>query len=389
MNNSMSIPYWRLSGFYFFYFATVGSFIPYWSLYLKQVGFTADAIGELTALLIGTKMISPNLWGWVADHTGKSLLIIRMASFFTAVLFTGFLFFQGYMWYAAITLSFSFFWNAVLPQFEAVTLRYVKTQPHRYSKIRLWGSVGFIVAVLGIGKLLDKQGIMLLPVILIAILSLMWLVSLLVPDIKMNSQHTDTTGIGQILTNPEVLAFLMVSLLVQLAHAPYYAFYSVYLKLHHYSASYTGLLWSCGVVAEIVLFIYMQRLLKRISLRTLLLSSLLLSVLRWWLISNYVDSVPLLIGAQVLHAATFGGTHIAAMHLIYDYFGERHQGKGQAIYTSLSFGLGGVLGSLYAGYCWETQSPEFVYIIAALFCGLALLIAYMWVGKGKAQSLVH
>jgi MFS transporter, PPP family, 3-phenylpropionic acid transporter len=389
MKHPSSIPYWRLSGFYFFYFATVGSFIPYWSLYLKHVGFTADAIGELTALLIGTKMISPNLWGWVADHTGKSLFIIRIAGFFTVLLFTGFLFFQGYAWYAAITLSFSFFWNAVLPQFEAVTLRYVKTQPHRYSKIRLWGSVGFIVAVLGIGRLLDKQDITLLPLILIAVLSSMWLVSLLVPDIKMNSQHIDTTGIGQILTNPEVLAFLTVNLLIQLAHAPYYAFYSVYLKLYHYSASYTGLLWSCGVVAEIVLFIYMQRLLKHISLRALLLSSLLLSVLRWWLISGYVDNLTLLITAQVLHAATFGGTHIAAMHLIYDYFGERHQGKGQAIYTSLSFGLGGVLGSLYAGYCWETQSPEFVYVIAALFCGLALLIAYIWVGKGKTQSAVH
>ena len=385
----MKIPYWRLSSFYFFYFATVGSFIPYWSLYLKHVGFNADAIGELTALLISTKMISPNLWGWVADRTGKSLLIIRLAGFLTALFFSAFFFFHGYTWYAIITLSFSFFWNAMLPQFEAVTLRYVKTQPHRYSKIRLWGSVGFIAAVLGVGRLLDQQSSAVLPMVLIAILAALWLVSLLVPDIAMSSHHSDTTGIGKILANPEVLAFLLVNLLIQLAHAPYYAFYSVYLKLHHYSASYTGLLWSCGVVAEIVLFMTMQRLLKRISLRALLLSSLVLSVLRWWLIANYVDNLPLLIIAQILHAATFGGTHIAAMHLIYNYFGERHQGKGQALYTSLSFGLGGVLGSLYAGYCWETQSPEFVYVIAALFCSVALLIAYLWVGKSKPQNATH
>ncbi|MCX7068308.1 MAG: MFS transporter [Methylococcales bacterium] len=382
----MTIPYWRLSGFYFFYFATVGSFIPYWSLYLKHIGFNADAIGELSALLIGTKMISPNLWGWIADRTGKSLRIIRFAAFFAGFLFAGFLFFHGYVWFAWITLCFSFFWNAALPQFEAVTLQHVKTEPHRYSRIRLWGSVGFIVAVLGVGQLLDGWGIDYLPMVVIGILVLMWLVSLIIPEAKRSDiHHTDSIGMLQILKNPEVLAFLLVSLLVQLAHSPYYVFYSIYLKHYHYSASDTGLLWTCGVLAEIVLFIYMKRLLQRFSLRIVLLSSLLLSIIRWWLIANYANNIPLLISAQLLHAASFGGTHVAAMHLIYQYFGEQHQGKGQALYTSLSFGLGGLLGSLYAGYCWESLSPEFVYLIAAFCCTLALLIAYLWVGKKKLQ----
>jgi len=387
MKHSMSIPYWRLSGFYFFYFATVGSFVPYWSLYLKHIGFSADAIGELTAFLIGTKMISPNLWGWVADRTGKSLRIIRIAAFFAGLLFAGFLFFHGYVWFAAITLSFSFFWNAALPQFEAVTLQHVKTEPHRYSRIRLWGSVGFIVAVLGVGKLLDVLTINSLPIVVITLLALMWLMSLITPDAKMTIHHGDgAVGMWQILKKPEVLAFLLVSLLVQLAHSPYYVFYSVYLKHYHYSASDTGLLWSCGVVAEIVLFMYMKRLLAKVSLRAVLLVSLMLSVLRWWLIANYADNMVLLVFAQLCHAATFGGTHVAAMHLIYQYFGERHQGKGQALYTSLSFGLGGMLGSLYAGYCWESQSPEFVYLVAAVFCGVALLIAYVWVGREQSHE---
>jgi PPP family 3-phenylpropionic acid transporter len=383
----MSIPYWRLSGFYFFYFATVGSFIPYWSLYLKHVGFNADAIGELSALLISTKIISPNLWGWIADKTGKSLRIIRLAAFFAGFLFTGFLFFHGYRWFAVITLSFSFFWNAALPQFEAVTLQHVKTEPHRYSRIRLWGSVGFIIAVLGVGRLLDEWGIDDMPFIVITLLVFMWLVSLITPDAQRSPvHHSEAVGLLDILKKPEVIAFVLVSLLVQLAHSPYYVFYSMYLKHYHYSASYTGLLWTCGVAAEIVLFMYMKPLLKRVSLRVLLLSSLTLSVIRWLLIAHYADNLAVLIVAQLLHAATFGGTHVAAMHLIYDYFGEQHQGKGQAIYTSLSFGVGGMLGSLYAGYYWESLGAEFVYIIAALCCALALLIAYVWVGRENTQK---
>lgn len=382
------LPYWRLSGFYFFYFATLGSCSPYWSLYLKQVGFNANAIGELTAFLIGTKMISPNLFGWIADKTGKSLRIIRMAGFFSVLFFAGFLFFHGYVWFAAITLSFSFFWNATLPQFEAVTLQHVKSAPHRYSRIRLWGSVGFMVAVLGVGKLLDLFTINSLPFLVIGFLTLMWLMSLITPEAKMTAHHAQlSVGVGQILRKPEVLAFFLVCLLIQLAHAPYYVFYSVYLKHYHYSASDTGLLWSYGVAAEIVLFLYMKRLLAKVSLRRILLVSIVLSVLRWWLIANYAEYSAALLFGQLLHAATFGGTHIAAMHLIYYYFSERHQGKGQALYTSLSFGLGGMLGSLFAGYCWESQNPEFVYLLAAIFCGIALLIAYLWVGRENAQSL--
>ena len=88
----MSIPYWRLSGFYFFYFATLGGFLPYWSLYLEQLKFNSVEIGELSALMVATKIVAPNVWGWIADHTGKSLRIIRLASFFAALIFAGFFF---------------------------------------------------------------------------------------------------------------------------------------------------------------------------------------------------------------------------------------------------------------------------------------------------------
>ncbi|MGZ8153650.1 MAG: MFS transporter, partial [Methylovulum sp.] len=181
-----TVPYWRLSGFYFFYFATVGGFVPYWSLYLKNAGFNSIEIGELSALLVGTKIIAPNLWGWIADHTGKSLRIIRIASFFAAVLFSGFLFTRSYLWFAWITVSFSFFWNAALPQFEAVTLFHLQNQAHRYSQIRLWGSIGFILAVLGVGRLLDNQPILLLPAMIVTLLVLTWWVTLIIPETRTN-----------------------------------------------------------------------------------------------------------------------------------------------------------------------------------------------------------
>ncbi|MEN8261731.1 MAG: MFS transporter, partial [Pseudomonadota bacterium] len=109
-----SVPYWRLSGFYFFYFSTLGSFLPYWGLYLQEEGFTPEHIGELMAMLVGTKIIAPNVWGWIADHTGRSMGIIGIAAFGAALVFTGVFVKTGYAWLAGVTIVFSFFWNAAL-----------------------------------------------------------------------------------------------------------------------------------------------------------------------------------------------------------------------------------------------------------------------------------
>lgn len=379
----MTIPYWRLSSFYFFYFATLGSLVPYWGLFLKDSGYNAQEIGILSALLISTKIIAPNLWGWVADKIGKSLIIVRWMSFLAALLFSGFIFFQGYLWFALITLGFSFFWNAALPQFEAATLLHLQNQSHSYSKIRLWGSIGFIGAVLAIGKLLDIYPIAWLPIIALALFSGNWLVALMVPEVRISHHNQEPVAIWKILRRPTVLAFFAVGLLVHSAHAPYYAFYSIYLKEHDYSATLTGGLWAIGVVAEIVLFVYMKPLLARFSLRGILLTSIFLGICRWLMVAWGAEYLALLLFAQLLHAGTFGSAHVAAIHLLHDYFGQQHQGKGQALYGSLSMGAGGVLGSFLSGQYWDVLGSQVVFSVCSMACCLAWLLAFLWVGKGK------
>ncbi len=381
-----AIPYWRLSGFYFFYFATLGALAPYWNLFLSDAGYTALEIGQLSALLIGTKLLAPNLGGWLADRIGKSLVIIRWALFMATLLFTGFFFFQGYLWFALITAGYSFFWNAALPQFEAATLFHLREQSHRYSRIRLWGSMGFIATVLGVGRLLDVYPIAWLSVVIGGFLAGNWLVALMVPEAPPRHPNPAPVAIWKIIKQPAVVAFFVVALLLQAAHAPYYAFYSIYLKDHGYSATVTGGFWALGVVAEIVLFVYMKPLLARCSLRAVLLASIFLAVCRWLMIAWGAGNLAVLLSAQVLHAATFGSTHVAAIHLLQGYFGQQHQGKGQALYGSVCLGLGGMLGSLLCGYYWELLGAHRIYSICAAVCCLAGLWAWLWVGRENGSQ---
>ncbi|WP_052700171.1 MFS transporter [Methylocucumis oryzae] len=377
----MSIPYWRLSSFYFFYFAALGSFTPYWSLYLKNTGFNNVEIGEQFALLVGVRILASNFWGCIADHTERRLLIIRTTSLISALIFASFMWAKGYLWFAGITVALSFFWNAGLPQFETVTLLHLKEEPQRYSKIRLWGSIGFIVAVSSVGEAIDRFSSAVLPMAITALLALTGFSALFVPNAQSTQHDAEPVGFLRLLFKTEVLMFLLVGMLVQIAHTPYYVFYSIYLKQQHYAGSIIGGLWALGIIAEILLFLVMKRLQTRFSMRSIFLASLLLSIVRWLLIGFFPDNLYLLLSAQLLHAATFGGVHVASIHFVRMYFGKLHQGKGQALYASLCFGLGGMIGSFYGGYFWDKAGADFVFSIGACACTLALLLSFIWIGR--------
>nr|WP_297527071.1 MFS transporter [Thiohalobacter sp.] len=377
--------YWRLSAFYFFYFASLGALVPYWSLYLRSLGFDAAAIGELIAILMATKLVAPNIWGWIADHTGRRMAIIRLASLASLVTFLGVFLGQGYLWLALVMAVFSFFWNASLPQFEAVTLTHLGDRAHRYSIVRLWGSIGFIVTVAGIGPLLDRHDPALLPWLIAGLFAAIWLASLGVREEASGGAPADHGPIRQVLARPEVRALLVVCFLMQASHGPYYTFYTLYMEGHGYSRTLIGQLWALGVVAEIGVFLVMHRWLPRFGPRRLLLGSLLLTALRWGLIAGFPEHLVLMLFAQGLHAASFGVYHAVVIHLIHAHFRGRHQGRGQALYSSLSFGAGGAVGSLAAGYLWAGIGPQGTYLAAAGAALLATLVAWQYV-QGRVSA---
>ena len=385
--NGRAVPYWRLSGFYFFYFASIGALIPYWSLYLKSLGFDARAIGTLMALIMATKIISPNIWGWVADHTGYRMRIVRIGCLLGAVAFAGVFLVEDYWWLAVVMMVFSFFWNATLPQFEATTLNHLGRDSHRYSGIRLWGSIGFIVAVAALGPVLDTLGVGILPIVLILLFGGIWLASLVVPESASAHLPLDHEPLRKVLMRPEVVALLVVCFLLQASHGPYYTFYTIYMEEQGYSRSLIGQLWALGVIAEVGVFLVMYRLVPRFGLRRLLLASLLLTALRWVLIGEFPDEMAVVLLAQGLHAASFGIYHAVAIQLIHRYFTGRHQGKGQALYSSLSFGAGGAAGSFLAGLAWASLGPQTTYLLAALAALLAFVIAWRWIHPRDDVSL--
>jgi len=383
-----SYPYWRLSSFYFFYFCVVGALIPFWPVYLNSLGYSSADVGIITSIILATRIIAPNFWGYLADKTQARLSIIRLGSFLAILFFSLILIRQDYIWLLISIICYTFFWHAVLPQFEVITLAYLDKQHQKYGKIRLWGSVGFIVAVLGLGFLFDYVSISHLPLCILIFLILIWLSSFGLKNKIYPHCNEIPSGFLDLVRHPFMLCFLAVSFLLQFSHGPYYTFYTLYLvKTHGYSNMIAGALWSLGVVAEITIFLLAPVLFRRFSLPGLMLGSLFLTLIRWLLIGFFATNLSMLIVAQLFHAFSFGIAHAIAIDWVRQHF-RGHQGQGQALYSSFTFGAGGAAGALAGGLVWDI-STQAAFLMASTAAGVALLIGlwgFRWYPHHKVSS---
>ena len=365
--------YWRLSRFYFSYYFFVGAFVPYWGLYLQSEHFSAADIGILMSLFQISRIFAPNFWGWLADHTGKRAQWIKLTSFLGLCGFMAVFWAHGFFWLFFVMAALSLFTSSTLPLAESLTLAHLATTNGHYSRIRMWGSLGFIVASVVLGFVIDVSGIKSVLWFLLLVQMTLFALSYTLPDPKLVAHENDHFSIWQVIKHPNVIALLIGCSLMVTAHGVLYNFYSIYLSQHGYSKGTIGLLWAVGVVCEIGIFMLMPKIMNRYSLKTILIISLALAVLRFSLIGVAIDHLWLLILAQSLHAATFGSFHAASVEVITQFFKGRHQAKGQAIYNSVAYGIGGTIGGISGGYALQYLGGQQTFMLAAIFPLIGLI----------------
>jgi PPP family 3-phenylpropionic acid transporter len=364
-------------------------FAPYWSLYLKSIHFGAIDIAILMSIAPVMRMIAPNIWGWIADHTGKRQLVVQIAASLSALFYLG-VFATTSFWGLFLVLALmNFFWSASMPLVEATTLSYLGKNSAHYGRIRSWGSIGFIVSVVGLGYAFDY----------IAIAWLLWaglvceagimIFSRQIPKAEVLAHHTDHQPIRQIVLQPRVLALFGACFLMSVAHGPYYTFYSIYLVEHGYAKSAVGGLWALGVICEIGVFFLMPVLVRRFGFTRILLISFSAAIVRFLLIGWTVDWVVLLLFAQMLHALTFGAYHAASVGLVHEFFRGRHQSKGQALFGSLTYGAGGVLGGLASGPIWQHYGASVLYSCSAGMALLGLMLVWWKLGMAGVPQVIE
>ncbi|MEO1947068.1 MAG: MFS transporter [Methylophilaceae bacterium] len=357
----------NLSRFYFVYYFFVGVFVPYWGLYLQSEQFSLVEIGILMSLFQISRIFAPNFWGWLADHTEKRTIWIRLNTVLGVLGFIAAFWVEGFWPMLLVMGALSLFTSSIMPLSESLTLAHLAKTKGHYSRIRMWGSVGFIVASIALGYIIDWAGISSLLWTILAVQIVLFLLTFTLAEAKVAQHHTDDFSVWYILRNPVVISLLLGCALMVTAHSVLYNFYSIYLAEHGYSKGMIGWLWSVGVVCEIGVFMLMPMIMRRFSLKQIILSSLALAVLRFSMIGLAVDNLVLLLIAQGLHAATFGSFHVATVQVVTQFFNGKHQAKGQAIYNSVTYGIGGTIGGVAGGYALQGLGGELTFLLAATF----------------------
>lgn len=351
----LNAPLARFGALSLAYFATIGLFNPYAPLWFQSLGYSTLLIGTLSSLQSWTRVLAPYAWSWSGDHSGRRAELIRLAGAGALLAALALLGVRAALPVAVVVALLFLANSGVVPLYEALLSQHLHTaqgiDTARYGRVRVWGSVGFIVSVTSFGALLQWAGIGAFPAFVVAANALLLLAALRLPATRAAAVHAERAPpVLPLLRQPEVAWFFGSIFFTVLAHTSLYAFFSLYLVSLGYGKAAVGALWAVSIGVEIVLFWKQGRWFARLPPYGWLSLVALATVLRFAAIAGAGAWVSVLVFAQLLHALTFAVHHAACIAVVHRLFPDRLRGRGQALYTTLGYGLPGVIGGVGGGW---------------------------------------
>ena len=373
---SLDAPRFRAAPFgalWLCYYGSIGLFSPYSPLWLSHLGYSTLAIGAFASLQSWTRIVAPYGWGWLADHGGRRVALLRLAAVLSMLAAAGlWLVRDAGAWPLALVVAVLFLANgAITPIGETLLLKHLHDgqglDTRRYGQVRMWGSIGFITSVLVFGFVLQRSGIGALPLFTFALFALLALAAWRLPQqTDAAAQSTTRASVWPVLRRPVVLWFFAGVMLTVLAHSSLYAFFSLYLDQLGYGKPAVGAMWAASIAAEIVFFAFAGRWFDRLDVYHWLVLAALVSALRFALTAAFGDVPTVLVLVQLTHALTFAAQHMACTSLIARHFPDSLRARGSALYSTLGYGVPGVLGGLAGGLLSQRFGLAAVFWAAAL-----------------------
>jgi PPP family 3-phenylpropionic acid transporter len=373
----------RLSAFYFAIFLAVGVHLPFWPLWLVDKGLSPAEIGLVAAATYLTKILVNPIVGHVVDRRGDRRRPMVVLAFGATLAWLGFTLVDGFWGILAVTSVSIGLWSGIMPVGEILALTTSAERRLDYGRLRLWGSLSFILAAILVGRLLTHAAPEILLWLVAGALALTGLTCLTLPDspVRPHAEHKPPPLLP-LVSKGVFLLFLAATSLNQASHTVYYAFSTIHWKAAGISDSTIGLLWAEGVIAEIVLFAFSGRVMRHIGPAGLVLIATGAAILRW-LVLGATTEVPLLALAQLLHCATFGCAHLGAMHMIQRAVPAGLAARAQGLYSAVAMGVAPGLMSPLTGQLYESLGAASFLVMAAISlssAAMAWLLARHWNG---------
>ncbi|MBC7655572.1 MAG: MFS transporter [Frankiaceae bacterium] len=364
----------RFSIFYFCYYAALGAYTPYIGRWVDSMGHDGYVVGAMLGLWYGSRIVAPPAWSALLQRSARPGNWFVVACTLTLVCFTGFTLSSSAAALLGVMACFGLFYNAVMPQFEAMTLAALGTRSAQYGRIRVWGSVGFLIVASSYGWMMDRLGDASFPWITIPLFIAM--VAAAFPHRNDRPpEHLETIDdAGHLWKRPGVRRFLLVALLMQMGFGAFYVFYTLHMKANGHDGAQIGALWGLGVLIEIGMFWQAPRLITRFGAQSLMAFCMAVTIVRWVVTALFAGSLPLMLAAQSLHAFSFAIFHACCMRMMSEFFPGKRAAAGQSLLYGFSSGVGGVLGAGMAAVAWDVDGGRAAFLAGATVTSLALVV---------------
>lgn len=360
---------------YFIYFGILGLYLPYFNLYCHHLGFSGAQIGYLSGIRSAMLVIFPFVWGALADrhHRRKSIYIFCNTAALAA--WAGYLFTTDFLPMLAIAAVYGIFFAPLIAFLEAYAMDLLGEDKKAYGRVRVWGSVAFILIVTLLGPLIEQYGSgLIVPFILAGSLLQTMAAGVLPRASSMPRPLTREAFAG--MHWPRTVVFLCCGFLMLASHGTYYGFFSIHLENIGLPPTYIGITWAVAVLAEIFVMIYSKHLFAWASLERVLLASFLIAALRWMVLALF-HSPAVILGSQILHAFSYGTFHMASILYMDRLSPGPAKTLGQAANNAITYGLGLMVGFMVNGALFDLLGARRLFAASA---ALALLggVLFHW-----------
>lgn len=365
-------------------FLIQGVFLPYWPVWLKGQGLSSGEIGILLSLPNWVRVFADPLIAQRADRTGNRKTPMLWLAGIYVLTIVAFPVSSNFWWLAGLSVIIGFTFSPLLPLGTTITVHECKARDLDYGRVRLWGSLAFIVASYGAGWVLDGTSVEWIVWMLFIAGIVNFAITTRMPDPQTDRPLRSGSSLIYLLRKPVFLIYLGCIGFAQGAHGTYYSFASVHWESVGYSHEMIGVFWSIGVIAEIVLFAVGGRFVRGRHPGHLFALGALAGILRWTVLGTS-DQLWMIILVQPLHAMTFGLTHLAAVSFIARAIPAQLATSAQSLMATLSMGV--FLGSSIwaSGPLYELYGAHAYYAMTAL-SGIALVFAIWLVRSWRGED---
>jgi len=363
---------------YFLYFGIMGIFLPYFNLYCYHLDFTGFQIGVLSAVRSVALVLFPLVWGTLADRFQMRRPIYIFCNCISTAIWAFYLLTTDFWAMLVITIFYGIFYSPIISFLEAFTMDVLGSEKKSYGRIRVWGSMAFITAVIVLGKTIDLYSIHIILILIFAGSLVQALISARIPDIRIKKNESFRLKTRDFL-NRRVVVFLFCAFLMLVSHGTYYGFYSIHLENLGYGSTFIGVAWALASISEILVMIKSDSIFRRFSMENVLVFSFMMATFRWFALYFATSTFAILL-LQVLHAVTYGTFHVASILYIDSLTPDETKTLGQAVNNAATYGFGLMVGFIINGYLFESVGSFALFMLSSLIAlsgGLLLKGSYM------------